>query len=64
LSHEQLKDLAVAGEASFAEARPARRGVETPSGRLTAKEAAIQVLTLPVLILGWGLAVAVIVAFT
>lgn len=40
------------------------RGIDTLSGRLTASEAAIQVLTLPVLILGWGLAVAVIVAFT
>lgn len=40
------------------------RGIDTLSGRLTASEAAIQVLMLPVLILGWGLAVAVIVAFT
>ncbi|MPS70364.1 MAG: hypothetical protein E2586_17935 [Novosphingobium sp.] len=39
------------------------RGIETLSGRLTAGEATIQVLLLPVLILGWGLAVAVIVAF-
>nr|WP_086493002.1 hypothetical protein [Novosphingobium panipatense] len=38
------------------------RGIETLSGRLTAGEATIQVLMLPVLILGWGLAVAVIVA--
>lgn len=38
------------------------RGIETSSGRLTAGEATIQVLLLPVLILGWGLAVAVIVA--
>ncbi|HUD31102.1 MAG TPA: hypothetical protein VMQ93_19730 [Novosphingobium sp.] len=42
----------------------ASRGIDTLSGRLTAHEAAVQVLTLPVLILGWGLAVAVIVAFT
>ncbi|KHK89373.1 hypothetical protein [Novosphingobium malaysiense] len=41
----------------------AARGIDTLSGRLTANEAAIQVLTLPVLILGWGLAVAAIVAF-
>ncbi|KMS55158.1 hypothetical protein V474_19135 [Novosphingobium barchaimii LL02] len=41
----------------------AARGIDTLSGRLTAREAAVQVLTLPVLILGWGLAVAVIVAF-
>jgi hypothetical protein len=40
------------------------RGIETLSGRLTASEAAFQVLTLPVLILGCGLAVAVIVAFS
>lgn len=40
------------------------RGIDTLSGRLTANEAAIQVLTLPVLILGWGLAVAVVMAFT
>ena len=38
------------------------RGIENSSGRLTAGEATIQVLLLPVLILGWGLAVAVIVA--
>jgi hypothetical protein len=42
----------------------AARGIDTLSGRLTATEAAVQVLLLPVLILGWGLAVAVIVAFT
>jgi hypothetical protein len=42
----------------------ASRGIDTLSGRLTANEAAVQVLLLPVLILGWGLAVAVIVAFT
>lgn len=42
----------------------ASRGIDTLSGRLTASEATIQVLTLPVLILGWGLAVAVVVAFT
>jgi len=40
------------------------RGIDTLSGRLTANEAAIQVLTLPVLILGWGLSVAVVMAFT
>ncbi|MFT4056564.1 MAG: hypothetical protein QM681_18825 [Novosphingobium sp.] len=42
----------------------AARGIDTLNGRLTAGEAAVQVLTLPVLILCWGLAVAVIVAFT
>ncbi|WP_159976868.1 MULTISPECIES: hypothetical protein [unclassified Novosphingobium] len=42
----------------------AARGIDTLSGRLTANGAAVQVLMLPVLILGWGLAVAVIVAFT
>jgi len=40
------------------------RGIDTPSGRLMANEATVQVLMLPVLILGWGLAIAVIVAFT
>lgn len=40
------------------------RGIETLSGRLTASEAAAQVLVLPVLILGWGGAIAVIVALT
>jgi len=40
------------------------RGIETLSGRLTAGEAAAQVLILPVLILGWGCAIAVIVALT
>jgi len=42
----------------------AAHGIDTLSGRLTANQAAVQVLTLPVLILGWGLAIAVIVAFT
>lgn len=42
----------------------ANRGIETLSGRLTASEAAVQVLILPVLILVWGLAIAVIVALT
>ncbi|MFC0205561.1 hypothetical protein [Novosphingobium soli] len=42
----------------------AARGIDTLSGRLTANEAAVQVLMLPVLILCWGLAIAVIVAFT
>lgn len=40
------------------------RGIETLSGRLTASEAAVQVLILPVLILGWGVAIAVIVGLT
>ena len=40
------------------------RGIQTLSGRLTAGEAAAQVLILPVLILCWGVAIAVIVALT
>ena len=40
------------------------RGIQTLSGHLTAGEAAAQVLVLPVLILGWGCAIAVIVALT
>lgn len=74
LSQKQIEDLAVVGrvsarasaghdDASVTQAKAVSRGVETLSGRLTAREAAIQVLTLPVLILGWGLAVAVIIAF-
>ncbi|MEE4453779.1 hypothetical protein [Novosphingobium resinovorum] len=39
-------------------------GIDTLNGRLTANQAAVQVLTLPVLILCWGLAIAAIVAFT
>jgi len=42
----------------------ASRGIQTLSGPLTAGEAAVQVLILPVLILVWGLAIAVIVALT
>lgn len=42
----------------------ANRGIQTLSGRLTASEAAVQVLILPVLIMAWGLAIAVIVALT
>jgi len=40
------------------------RGIQTLSGPLTASEAAAQVLILPVLILGWGCAITVIVALT
>lgn len=42
----------------------AGQGIDTLSGRLSANEAAVQVLMLPVLIVGWGLAIAVIVALT
>lgn len=37
-------------------------GVQTASGHLTAFEASAQVLILPVLILGWGIATAIIAA--
>lgn len=40
------------------------RGIQTLSGPLTGSQAAVQVLLLPVLILVWGLAIAVIVALT
>lgn len=40
----------------------AHRGVQTLSGRLTATEASVQVLMLPVLVLAWGVAIAVIYA--
>ena len=40
----------------------ANRGIQTLSGRLTAAEASAQVLILPVLLLCWGVAVAVIFA--
>lgn len=38
------------------------RGIHTHTGRLAAKDASIQVLILPVLLVVWGLAVAVIAA--
>lgn len=38
------------------------RGIMTMSGRLTASQATLQVLILPVLILVWGIAVAIIAA--
>jgi hypothetical protein len=38
------------------------RGIQTHTGRLAAKDASIQVLILPVLLVVWGLAVAVIAA--
>jgi hypothetical protein len=38
------------------------RGIQTDTGHLTANEASIQVLILPVLILFWGVAVAIIAA--
>jgi|KBSSwiStaDraftv2_1062776.scaffolds.fasta_scaffold1154863_1 hypothetical protein len=40
----------------------ANRGIQTLSGRLTAAEASAQVLILPVLLMFWGIAVAVIFA--
>ncbi len=39
------------------------RGIQTLSGHLTAFEASIQVLILPVMLVVWGLIIAVIVAF-
>ena len=39
-----------------------RHGVATHTGHMTARDAAIQVLILPVLIFGWGLGIAAIVA--
>jgi len=42
----------------------ASRGIETWSGRLTAREAAVQVLILPAVVLLWGLIIGVIVALT
>ena len=39
-----------------------QRGIMTLTGRLTAGEATVQMLILPVLLVGWGLAVAVIAA--
>jgi hypothetical protein len=41
----------------------ANRGIQTLSGRLTAAEASAQVLILPVLLLFWGVAIAVIYGF-
>ena len=38
------------------------RGIQTHTGRLAARDASIQVLILPVLLVCWGLAVAVIAA--
>lgn len=40
------------------------RGIETLTGHMTAGEASVQVLILPVLILAWGIACAVIIALT
>lgn len=40
------------------------RGIQTASGHLDARSAAVQVLILPVLILFWGVSVAVIAALT
>ncbi|MET1755362.1 hypothetical protein ABVV53_07805 [Novosphingobium sp. RD2P27] len=39
-------------------------GIETMTGRLTARQAAVQVLILPVLITVWALVIATIVALT
>ena len=41
----------------------ANRGVQIETGPLTAGQASVQVLILPVLILFWGVSIAVIVAF-
>jgi Flp pilus assembly protein TadB len=40
------------------------RGIETLTGRLSAGQASVQVLILPVLILVWGLTCSVIIALT
>jgi hypothetical protein len=40
------------------------RGIMTATGPLSAGSAAVQVLVLPVLIFGWGIAVAVVVSLT
>lgn len=40
------------------------RGIQTATGPLSAGQASVQVLILPVLILAWGLSIAVIVALT
>jgi hypothetical protein len=40
-----------------------RHGIETATGRLGAREATVQVLILPVLILAWGMMIALIAAF-
>jgi len=40
----------------------AAKGIMTNTGRLSARDAAMQVLLLPMLLVAWGLAVAVIVA--
>jgi hypothetical protein len=40
------------------------RGIDTLTGRLSASQASVQVLILPVLILAWGVACAVIIALT
>lgn len=40
------------------------RGIETLTGRLSAGQASVQVLILPVLILAWGLTCSVIIALT
>jgi hypothetical protein len=40
------------------------RGIDIHTGHLTAGEASVQVLILPVLILAWGIACAVIIALT
>ena len=40
----------------------AAKGIMTNTGRLSARDATVQVLTLPLLLVAWGLAVAVIVA--
>lgn len=39
-----------------------REGIATHTGRMAGKDAAVQVLILPTLIFGWGVAMAVIVA--
>lgn len=40
------------------------RGIETATGHLTSRAAAVQVLILPVLIFLWGVSIAVIAALT
>lgn len=60
ISRTSLRDLVVASRRSGSSCTR----IDTLSGGIAAGGAAIQALTLPVLILGWGLAVAAVTAFT
>jgi len=63
LTPEQLHQRATISAAPFRASHRPTGGLDTATGHLAGREAAIQVLTLPILIAFWALAIAIIAGF-